>query len=120
REASKLYLHMTGLHLRKVEDVIDERQQMSAAVEDIAEIFLLFIVELTEKAFEEDLREANDGVERRAEFVGHTGKKLRFVAVGSLDLVVEAPEFGGHAVEIGGEGAEFVPIRDGDALREIT
>ena len=52
--------------------------------------------------------------------MGHTGKKFGFVAVGSLELVVEAPEFGGHAVEISGEIARLVPIRDGDALREIA
>ena len=111
---------MTGLHLREVEDVVDERQQMSAAVEDIAEILLLFGVELTEEAFEKDLGEADDGVERRAELVGHAGKKLGFVAVGGLELMVEPPELCGHAVQIGGEGAEFVPIRDVDALREIA
>ena len=92
REAPELQLHPPGLHLREIQDVINERQEVSPAVEDILEILLLLGVEVAEEAFEEYLGEADDGVERRAELVRHAGQELGLVAVGGLELLVEPPQ----------------------------
>src|SRR5882672_2086287 len=82
-KAPDFQFHAPGLHLREVQDVIDERQEVPPALEDVLEILLLLSVEVTEEAIEEDLGETNDGVERCSELVGHAGEEFRLVAIGS-------------------------------------
>src|SRR5712664_4160921 len=86
-KAPDFQLHPPGLHLREVQDVIDERQEVPPALEDVLEILLLLSVEVTEEAIEKHLGETDDGVERRAELVGHAGEELGLVAVSSLELL---------------------------------
>ena len=47
---------------------------------------LCFSLRAPEHLREQHLREADDGVERRPELVGHVGEELRLVAVGHLEL----------------------------------
>ena len=64
-----------------------QAQEMTAAGEGIAEKFLLFRRRLA-GAVENEAHEAEDGVERGAELVGHIGEELRFMPIGSFDLPV--------------------------------
>src|SRR6266446_5394860 len=95
-------------------------REVPPALEDVLEILLLLSVEVTEEAIEKHLGETDDGVERRAELVGHAGEELGLVAVSSLELLVETPKLLVHTVQVGGKGSQLVPVRNGHALGEIA
>ena len=85
-EAFELQVHPARLDLREVQDVVDEREEVAARGQDVLSVLGLLLVERTEHLLAQDLREADDGVERRAELVGHVGQELGLVAVGFLEL----------------------------------
>src|SRR5439155_9136756 len=85
RERAALELHLAGLDLREVEDVVDEREEMPARREDVLEIFLLALVELAEHALEHDLAEPDDRVQRRPQLVRHVREELALVTAGDLE-----------------------------------
>src|SRR5262249_53401378 len=62
-------LHLAGLDLGQVEDVVDEVEQLFAARLDVAHPALLFVVELVARA--QHLAEAEDAVQRWAQLVTH-------------------------------------------------
>ena len=67
-----------GLDLRHVEDVVDDLEQVLAALVDVAAIFAIAVgAERAEHARLHDLGEADDGVERRAQLVAHIGEEFR-------------------------------------------
>jgi hypothetical protein len=77
--------------------------------------------ELLEKLLHlEHLAVAHDGVQRRPELVRHVGEEFGLVAAGGLHLIVEMPQLGAHAVDIGREHAQLVPLGDDDLLRKIA
>ena len=81
--------HASGLDPRHVENVVDDAEQVGAALVDVAAILLVLgRAELAEHARLHDLREADDGVERRAELVADIGQELRLGAVGVLGAVL--------------------------------
>ena len=82
-------LHPSGLDLREVEDVVEELEQVLARLPDVADVLLLAVVEITEHPLEEHLGEPDDGVQRRAQLVGHAGEELRLVL--ARDLELDAP-----------------------------
>src|SRR5207237_3457274 len=47
-ELDDLQLHASGLDFREIEDVVDERQEMPAGVEDVAQVLRLLVVDLAE------------------------------------------------------------------------
>src|SRR5262249_37161548 len=57
--------HLAGLDLRQVENVVQQLEQMLARAPDVAQVFVLALVELAEHALQEYLRKANDGIQRR-------------------------------------------------------
>jgi hypothetical protein len=65
----ELECHHARFDLRQIKDVVDEREQMLAAGENIADVVLLALAHRTHEAVLERLREADDGVERRAQLV---------------------------------------------------
>src|SRR6185369_12808198 len=78
--------HPSRLDLRQVEDVVDQREQVLAGLVDIADEFLLLAVQLAEHVVLEDLREADDRVQRGAQLVRHVRDELALVLVGDLEL----------------------------------
>ena len=93
-------VHLAGLDLGHVEDVVDQRQQVLAGAEDVLRVFLVALVaERAEHLADHDLGEAVDGVERRAQLVAHIGQELALGLVGALgaDLfrLVFVRQFGG-------------------------
>ena len=77
------------LEPRHVENVGDHAKQERAALVDVAAIAVVFLVaERAEGAGEHQLREADDGVERRPELVRDVGEELRLDAVGVLRLLL--------------------------------
>ena len=60
---------------------------------DVLDILGLLFVELAEHLFVEHLGKADDGVERRAQFVAHVGQELRLVLVGHFQLAALLLDF---------------------------
>src|SRR2546425_657059 len=87
---------------------------------DVLKILFLFGVEFAEHPLEEDLREADDRVERGPQLVRHIRQELRLVAARSLELLVEPSQLLAHPVEVRREGAELVAVRDLDATSEVA
>src|SRR5882724_7079008 len=54
-EGSQLQLHAPGLHLGQVQDVVDERQQVTARNENVLHVLGLLFIELTEHPLLEHL-----------------------------------------------------------------
>ncbi len=83
QEAVELYhfrfeVGAAGFDLRHVEDVVDDVEQVAAAFLDVAAVFeILLVTERPEQACFHHLGEADDGVERRAQFVAHVGEERR-------------------------------------------
>ena len=48
--APTLELHLAGLDLRQVEDVVDQLEQVAAGVADVVQVLLLLLVQLAEHA----------------------------------------------------------------------
>ena len=71
---------------------------MAAGREDVISVLGLFLVSLAEHSLPQDFREANDGVERRAQLVGHVGEEPGLVPVGGLDW--PSPRSPGTAVSL--------------------
>ena len=74
-----------GLDLREVENLIDQRQQMAPRFDDVTdERGLLFARSRRAVGGVEQLAEADDRVQRRAQFVAHVRQELALRAVGAL------------------------------------
>src|SRR3990170_3602862 len=85
-EGLGLQLHPARLDLRQVENIVDQREEVLPGGQDVIEVLLLLGVDLAEHPLQQHLGEADHGVERRAQLVGHVGKELRLVTVGDLEL----------------------------------
>ena len=80
--------HLPRFHLRQVEDVVDQREQMLAAAQDVAGEVALLVAHRADEPVAQDLREADDRVERRAQLVRHVGEELRLHPARVLELRV--------------------------------
>jgi hypothetical protein len=80
-EVQLLQLHLAGLDLGEVEDVVDDREQgLAAAPHRIGVLALL----ARERGVEEQARHPDDAVHRRADLVAHRGEELRLRLRGRL------------------------------------
>ena len=72
-----------GLDLRHVEHVVDDVEQVLAALVDVLAVAaILLVADRAEHFRRHDLGEADDGVEWRAQLVAHIGEEARFRLVG--------------------------------------
>ena len=78
-----LQAQLARFDLGEVQDVVDERQQVPPAVFDDAQRARLFGGERALIEFAQGFGEAQDGGERRAQFVAHVGQEFVFEAVGA-------------------------------------
>src|SRR5262249_56107352 len=77
---------LAGFDFREVEYLVDEAQKVSAGGIHTAQRFQrLFRAEARRVAYHH-LRQADDGIERRAQFVAHAGEELRLVFARQLQL----------------------------------
>jgi hypothetical protein len=74
---------LAGLDLRQVQDLVDQFQQVPAGLRDLVDAVLL-VRRGRGCARVHQLRETQDGVERRAQFVAHVGQELGLGTVGGL------------------------------------
>src|SRR5690349_4009809 len=76
---------LARLGLGQIENIVDDRQQVVAAVVDVRDIFgIARVAQISEKLALEDVGKPNDGIQRRAQFVTHIGKEF---ALGLVRLV---------------------------------
>src|SRR6476661_10084178 len=81
-------LELAGLDLRHVENVVDDMEQVLAALMNHACIVPIALLPQSAKQLPiEDLRESDHGVERRPELMAHIGEELRLGAGGALCLI---------------------------------
>ena len=81
-------LHAPRLDLREVEDVIDQRQEMIGADQDLTQVVVIARRQDVFGAPHHQAGETDDGIHRRPELMGHIGQKLRFVARSEFELAV--------------------------------
>ena len=73
-------IKLAGLDFRQVEDVVDQVQQVAAALVDDPRRLDLVLVEVALLVAHQRARQDQQAVERRAQLVRHVGKELGFVA----------------------------------------
>src|SRR3546814_20719363 len=79
--------------LGNVQDVVDQIEQHLAAGMDVAGIGPVHVAaERTEHLLLHHLREADDRVQRRAQFVAHVGEECRFLPARPLRRVAPGPQ----------------------------
>ena len=128
REVLREEVHPPGLDLGQIEDVVDQPQQVPARRGDllqvaaergggvVAEVLGLLL---------EHLRVADDGVEGRAQLVGHVGHELALVPAGLLQLArlhLERPEEAGvldRHDRLAGEGLQELDDRRREHARRL-
>ena len=81
-EGPRRELHLASLDLGEIEHVVDEHQQVLAAPLDDLDAFLLVGREVFRAL--EDLREAEDAVQRGAQLVAHAREELALGLVGAI------------------------------------
>ena len=91
-ERNALELHLIGLDLGEVEDVVDERKQGIAGDEDVVDKAVLLGVE---RSGLEQLGQAQRAVHGGADLVAHHRQEAAFGHVGSLRLPQRGLQFGG-------------------------
>ena len=79
-----LELYATGLDLGQVQDLVDQGQQVAPVHHDPVEEAHLLLIEVLLLVLEDDVREADDRIERGAQLVAHVGEKLTFGLVGNF------------------------------------
>ena len=75
-----------GLDLGHVEDVVDQVEQMAASLVDQVGVFEIALGQGAEHPLAHHVREAEDSVQRRAQFVRHVGEKAGLALMQGLRL----------------------------------
>ena len=90
------------------------------ASSDVVHVAELLLVQVADQPLLEELREADDRVQRRPQLVRHVREELRLVPADGLELAVQPAQLVVHAVEVRGERAELVAVRHLDVLGEVA
>jgi len=85
-ELLEIELHLAGLDLGQVQDVVDQPQQVLAGAVDLLEVGDEFFLAEVLGLLLEHLAVADDRVERGPQLMGHVGQELGLVAAGDLQL----------------------------------
>jgi len=94
REFRRVELHLAGLDLGEVEQVLDQLGEALGRLGDEVELAHLLVVHRTVGALEQEARERADRVERRAELVAHVGEEAALGLVGAAQEVGALLELG--------------------------
>ena len=84
----EIELHAAGVDGRQIEDVVDQRQQRVGGDRDVVEIFALLRRQRPGTRVAEQMDEADDVGERRAQLVGHVVDEIDLDLVGVLERLV--------------------------------
>ena len=84
-------VHLAGLDLGEVEDVVDQREQVPAGAQHALERLELVFPLQVARVLVQHLGDADDRVQRRAQLVRHVGQELRLVLARRLQLLALLP-----------------------------
>src|SRR6266550_93341 len=87
-ERGQLDFHLAGLDLRKIEDVVDEREKLRAGAADVAQVLALLVAERPGHSVEQHIGETIDRVERRPKLMAHAREEGALVQARRLGLYV--------------------------------
>ena len=131
-EVDRLHVqvHLAGLDLREVQDVVDQLQKVLAAGVDLLdEAPARGVIEGSGPSIAEQLREPDDRVERRPQLVAHAGEEPALGAVRAIGLRLRQPQLlvrlaelpralVDHRLELAGqEPLALQELRSGDGVR---
>ncbi len=91
-DRGQFQFHFPGLHLGKIQDIVDQGEEVTAAVEDIIKIFFLNRVKFSEMFVREKFTEPDDMVQGGSQFMTHVGKKFTFGAIGLFRFLLGTPQ----------------------------
>ena len=94
------HLHLAGLDLRQIENVVDELQQIGSAFEHDSGGFDLVFAEVAFVVVGQGLGEYQQAVERRTQLVRHVRQKFRLVLAGLFQVLVALLEFPPEALQL--------------------
>ena len=103
-DALDQHIHLAGLDLGEIEDVVDEAEEVLAGGANSAEVGDNPILLEFRGFLDQHFAVADDGIERRAQFVAHIGKKLALRLICRVGLQLGFFEFGLAALEFGNVG----------------
>ncbi len=83
---------MAGPHLGQVEQIVDEREQVSRVDLDELQLPILGFREIPGKLHQQGSRESDDRVERRSKLMAHRGQEVVVRAARDLQLDVLPPK----------------------------
>src|ERR1039458_1184982 len=98
-EALNRQLHLSRFDLRKIEDIVDQAQQMLAGPPDFAEIRQQVLMPAIVGHLLQHLAITDDRIQRRAELMAHVRQEGALGAVGFLGCVFGADQFPLHALQ---------------------
>ena len=107
-------VHLAGLDLGDVEDVVDHRQQVLAGGADLLQVGDLLAAPVELRVLEQHLAVADDGVERRAQLVAHLGQELGLGAVGALGFLLGMRELASAVASVALDLAQQLGLRVDD------
>ena len=87
-DRAEIECHRAGVDGGEIEDVVDDGEQRIGRGLDVAEIFALLLGQRTGHRIAEEMREADDVGERRAQFVGDVVDEIDLDLVGFLQCFV--------------------------------
>ena len=79
-----IQLQHAGLDLGKIQDIVDQREQVASAFLHAGDAFLLVAIEFTESFFTKNLRHAQDDIERCSELMTHAREEFTFSLIRRL------------------------------------
>lgn len=75
-EAVRHQADLARLHLRQIEQIVDERQEEPARAQDVRDVFVVFgRAQRSKETPLNDFGKADDGIEWRTKLVAHIGEK---------------------------------------------
>src|SRR5690348_2583910 len=112
---------LTGLDLRQIENIVDERQQMTARPMDVPGIFGILIgYARTHRLGVDDLGKTQDGVQWRSQFVAHIGEEGGLGAAGRFGAFASRVRLGFRRLETIDQTAAFLLQPDHALARAVV
>ena len=99
RNRLQRYPGISGLDAGQIQDLVDQRHQVSAGAVDLGGIGQMLLVEFA--IVDKQLRKTEDRIQRRAQLVAHTGEEFGFGLVGLLGLVLGLDQRGLGSLALG-------------------
>jgi hypothetical protein len=83
-------LQAARLDLGKIQNVVDELEQMTSTGVDVADVALLAFAQLAVALVSEEVRKAHDGVQRSTQLMAHGGQEAILEFAGALGVLLGA------------------------------